>query len=143
MKMLKTLTFGALTKAAHDPVLIRRAKLIQRLEQQKALAQDPAHVRTVAKWVRNEQGGKELVQVHKRVRPWWREDVLGAVALTVRYGSKPIEFEKGKSVIVVPSKDQLAATIDTVVAAVRAGELDEHLAAQAKARGVPKSKRVA
>jgi hypothetical protein len=61
----------------------------------------------------------------------------------VRYGSKPIEFEKGKSVIVVPSKDQLAATIDTVIGAVRAGELDEHLAAQAKARGVPKPKKAA
>jgi hypothetical protein len=57
--------------------------------------------------------------------------------LTVRYGAKSTEFEKGKTAIIVPSKDQLVATIDTIIAAVRAGELDEHLAQHAKARGVP------
>ena len=50
------------------------------------------------------------------------------VGLTVRYGAKAIEFEKGKTAIHVSSKDQLVATIDTIIAAVRAGELDEHLA---------------
>jgi len=40
--------------------------------------------------------------------------------------------------IVVPSKDQLVATLDTVIAGVKAGELDEHLTQYAKARGVPK-----
>ena len=119
------------------------AKLIHRLEQQKRLAQDANFVVTVSKWVRNEAGSKELVQLQKRVRPWWREDALGTVGLTVRYGAKAIEFEKGKSSIIVPSKDQLIATLDTVIAGVKAGELDEHLAQQAKARGVPKSKRAA
>ena len=69
--------------------------------------------------------------------------MLGTVGLTVRYGAKAIEFEKGKTAIVVPSKDQLVATLDTVIAGVRAGELDEHLAQYAKARGVPKSQRSA
>ena len=45
--------------------------------------------------------------------------------------------------IVVPGMDQLGPTIDTVIAAVRAGELDELLAQQAKARDVPKAKRAA
>ena len=103
------------------------------------LAQDANFVVTVSRWLRNEAGSKELVQLQKRVRPWWREDVLGTVGLTVRYGAKAIEFEKGKTAIVVPSKDQLVATLDTVIAAVKGGELDEHLAQQAKARGVPKS----
>ena len=101
------------------------------------LAQDANFVVTVSRWLRNEAGSKELVQLQKRVRPWWREDVLGAVGLTVRYGAKAIEFEKGKTAIVVPSKDQLVATLDTVISAVKAGELDEHLAQYAKARGVP------
>ena len=59
----------------------------------------------------------------------------------MRYGAKAIEFEKGKTAIVVPGKDQLVATLDTVISAVRAGELDEHLAQYAKARGAPNSKR--
>ena len=45
--------------------------------------------------------------------------------------------------IIVPNKDQLVATLDTVIAGVKAGELDEHLAQQAKARGVPKPKQIA
>ena len=69
--------------------------------------------------------------------------MLGTIGLTVRYGSKAIEFEKGKTAIAVPNKDQLIATINTVISAVRAGELDEHLTQQAKERGVPKLKRSA
>ncbi len=38
----------------------------------------------------------------------------------------------------LPSKDQLVATLDTLIEGVKAGELDEHLAQQAKARGVPR-----
>jgi hypothetical protein len=101
---------------------------------------DPNYLESVSKWVRNEAGTKELVKLQKRVRPWWKEDVLGTLGLTVRYGSKAIEFEKGKAAIVVPNKDQLIATIDTVISAVRGGELDEHLDQQAKNRHAPIAK---
>jgi hypothetical protein len=143
MKILKSLTFGVMSRGSQNPVLARRSKLIHRLEQQKRLAQDANFVITVSKWVRNEAGNKELVQLQKRVRPWWREDALGTVGLTVRYGAKALEFEKGKSSIIVPSKDQLVATLETVIAGVKAGELDEHLTQQAKTRRVPEPKRVA
>ena len=43
----------------------------------------------------------------------------------------------------VPGMDQLGSTIETVIAAVRAGDLDELLAQHAKARDVPKAKRAA
>ena len=142
MKILKSLTFGVMSRGSQNPVLARRSKLIHRLEQQKRLAQDANYIITVSKVASERRGGKELVKLQKWVRPWWREDVLGTVGLMVRYGAKAIEFEKGKTAIVVPSKDQLVATLDTVIAGVRAGELDEHLAQYAKARGVPKAKRV-
>ena len=143
MKGLKGLTFGTINKGRENPVLVRRAKLVQRLEQQKALARDATYTLTVAKWVKTETGGKELVQQPKRVRPWWREDVLGNIALTVRAGGRPIEFEKGKTAIVVPNKDELVPTIEAVIAAVRAGELDELLDQQMKTRDVPRAKRAA
>ena len=143
MKILKSLTFGVMSRGSQNPVLARRSKLIHRLEQQKRLAQDANFVITVSKWVRNEAGNKELVQLQKRVRPWWREDALVTVGLTVRYGAKALEFEKGKSSIIVPNKDQLVATLDTLIAGVKAGELDEHLTQQAKARGVSKTKQTA
>jgi hypothetical protein len=66
-----------------------------------------------------------------------------ASALTVRAGGRAIEFEKGKTAIVVAALDQLGPTIDTVIAAVRAGELHELLTQQSKARDIPKAKRVA
>jgi hypothetical protein len=97
----------------------------------------------VQRWVSNEQGSKSLASVQKRVRPWWVEDGAGKIALTVRYGSKPIEFEKGKAAILLPNKVALVSTLDTVIAAVRAGELDEILAQQAKARVMPRGHRAA
>ncbi len=45
--------------------------------------------------------------------------------------------------IVVPGMDQLGPTIETVIAAVRTGELDELLSQQSKARDIPKNKRAA
>lgn len=61
----------------------------------------------------------------------------------VRVGPKVIEFEKGKSAIAVPSIDKLPEVIDTVVAAVRNGELDEQLAQEIKAKGPTKPRTAA
>ena len=46
----------------------------------------------------------------------------------VRVAQKPIEFEKGKAEIAVPSTDKLPSIIETLITAVRNGELDEQLA---------------
>ena len=59
MKVLKSLTFGVMSRGSQDPVLARRAKLVHRLEQQKHLAQDANFVVTVSRWLRNEAGSKE------------------------------------------------------------------------------------
>lgn len=45
----------------------------------------------------------------------------------VKLGGKPIEFEKGKAGIAAPSAEKLAHVINTVMAAVLAGELDQQL----------------
>ena len=67
----------------------------------------------------------------------------GRDGLTVRYGFKPIEFEKGKAGVTVPSKEKLVGVLDTMIAAVRAGELDTILAQHGAGRAVPKAKRAA
>src|SRR5690348_6711612 len=122
---LKSLTFAPLPKlGATDPVMQRRSKLITRLQQQIALANDPNYTVARQKWVKGEDGSKELREVPMKVRPWWRASADGSVVLTVRYGAKPIEFEKGKAAIAVGKKDKLVPTIETVIAAVEAGELD-------------------
>jgi Family of unknown function (DUF6641) len=104
--------------------MIRRDRLILRLEEQKALLQDPAYLRTVQRWV-EQDGQKRQVEKQQKVRPWWRTDSAGNVVMSVHFGTKPIELEKGKAGIAVPSKEKLAALIDTLSAAVKAGEVDE------------------
>ena len=50
-------------------------------------------------------------------------DPVGQVVMSIKFGARPIEFKKGKAGIVVPSRDKLLAVIDTLISAVRAGEL--------------------
>jgi hypothetical protein len=59
--------------------------------------------------------------------------------MCVYHGTKPIEFEKGKAAIAVPSRDKLPALIDTLIAAAKAGELDEVMTRAVKPVGAPKS----
>ena len=143
MNHLKSLAFTTVTRGAASPVLARRANLIARLEDQKNLAKDPNYAPTITRWVKDPDGIKQRMELKKPLRPAWRTDVTGAIVLTVRYGFKAVEFEKGKSGIAVPSKEKLGSVIDTLMAAVRAGELDSILEQQGLARGVPKGKRVA
>jgi hypothetical protein len=133
MTSFKTLTFTQLPKlTAADPVIQRRNKLIVRLQQQIALVQDPQFTLTRQKWIADEAGVKQLRELRKRVRAWWRTDVAGNVVLTVRYGAKPIEFEKGKAAIAIGKKERLVPTLETVIAGVEAGELDGVLAQMSK-----------
>jgi hypothetical protein len=137
MTSLKSLTFTTLPKSIVNPTLDRRTKIINRLEEQKLLLRDPAYTRTVRAWGKNEAGEKALIEKKQRILPWWSAQPNGSCVFFVRAGWKPVEFEKGKAAIAVPSLDKLPSVIDTVVAAVRAGELDDQLAL-ASAQAMPK-----
>jgi hypothetical protein len=63
--------------------------------------------------------------------------------MSVKFGARPIEFEKGKAGIVVGSKEKLPALIDTLIAAVRAGELDDHFSQAAKTGAIGKPRKTA
>jgi hypothetical protein len=144
MTQLKSLTFAALPRlAAADPVIHRRNKLIVRLQQQIALAQDPNFTLTRQKWIVDETGVKQLRELRKKVSAWWRTDPTGAVVLTVRYGARVIEFAPGKAAIAVGKKEKLIPTIETVIAAVEAGELDGVLGTMSKTAVMTKGKRAA
>ncbi len=142
MAVLKNLTFTAVPVRSHDPAAVRRAKLVSRLEEQGVLLQNPSYVRTVQRWAGK---GDERRQVEKqqRVRPWWRADSSGSLVISVFYGAKPIEFEKGKAGIAVASRDKLPALMDALVGAAKAGEFDELMARMGKPVGAPKARRAA
>jgi hypothetical protein len=130
MSALKSLTFTTLPKIGANPILDRRTNMIARLEEQKLLLNDPNYIRTVRTWVKKD-GRLTLVEKQQRVLPWWRVDANGSYVFFVPLGSKPIEFEKGKNAIAVPSLDKIPMIINILITAVRKGELDEQLA-QAK-----------
>ena len=125
--ILKTLKFANAARASNDPKASRRLKIISGLEQQKLLFANPAYIITEQKWEVGQDGVKSLVERQRKVKRWWLDGAGGEVLLTVRYGARSIEFEKGKAAIVVGSKDKLPEVIDAVIAAVQAGELDGHL----------------
>lgn len=142
MPILKSLSFTALPKTGNDPVQIRRAKFIVRLEEQKLLLNDPNHVRTVQRWTKV-NGERHASTKQQAVRPWWKTDPSGQTVMSVKFGAKPIEFEKGKAGIVVGSKEKLPAVIDALIGAVRAGELDDHFSLAAKTGAVGKPRKAA
>ena len=144
MTQLKSLTFAPLPKlTAADPVIQRRNKLIVRLQQQLALVKDPQFTLTRQKWIADETGVKQLRELRKKVRAWWRTDPTGAVVLTVRYGARVIEFAPGKAAIAVGKRERLVQTIETVIAAVEAGELDSILMTMSKTAVLTKGKKAA
>ena len=142
MPVLKSLSFTALPKAGNDPVQMRRAKFVAKLEEQKLLLKDPNHVRTVQRWTKVD-GQRQATTKQQAVRPWWKTDPAGQVVMSVKFGAKPIEFEKGKAGIVVPSKDKLPAVIDTLIAAVKSGEMDELFNQAAKTGTIGKARKAA
>jgi hypothetical protein len=142
MPVLKSLSFTALPKNGNDPVQARRAKFVSKLEEQKLLLEDPNHVRTVQRWTKVD-GQRQAVTKQQAVRPWWKTDPVGQVVMSIKFGAKPLEFEKGKAGIVVPSKDKLPIVIDTLISAVRAGELDELFSQAAKTGMIGKARKAA
>lgn len=137
MSSLKSLTFAAVPVANSWPLLARRARLIERLEEQKSLLKDPNHVRIVQRWTKRD-GERALIEKRLRVRPWWRTDEKGQVVFFIRIGWKTVEFEKGKAGVVAGSKERLPDVIDVLIAAVRAGELDQMLEHSRDPRPLPK-----
>ncbi|MDB2338960.1 hypothetical protein N9V80_00140 [Gammaproteobacteria bacterium] len=72
------------------------------------------------------------VEVSKRVKRWWTASVDGKINLVVRYGSKPLEFAKGKNAIELASETEVADTLRKVREAAELGELDTLIEQQAQ-----------
>jgi hypothetical protein len=95
----------------------------------------------VKRWERKEGGEKVLVEKPIRTLKWWQPDQSGGYVMTVKVGSKRIEFEKGKAAIAIGTLEKLPGVIDTLIKAVRAGELDEQLNQSSKfGRPIPSRK---
>ena len=109
-----------------------RRKLIAKIDEQILLATDSNYRPTKIKWLRNKDGTERKLEIPKRVRRWWTEQLGGTILLTIRYGNKVIELEKGKNAIELSAKAALKPTLQSIKKAVDNGEydkiLEEHLA---------------
>lgn len=116
-----------------------RGKLIDRLIEQKELAEadlkgEPL-VKTRFKFIQDPASGEnKRIEVPKMIRRWWWKDEAETVFLQLRYGNKPLEVADKKPTIEVGTLDKLPKIIDTVMEAVKAGELDKQLRAAVSER---------
>jgi len=133
MAVLNTLTFTKYSVPNNaDPVTKRRNKLLAKIEEQILLATDDTYTPTKRVNTTDADGNTRVIDKPKRVKRWWSVQKDGKVLLTVRYGARAIEFQKGKDAIEVQSVTELADMLQTVRQAVAEGELDELLAKYAQ-----------
>lgn len=129
MSALNSLKFVVAKRPTSLPAIVtKRNKLIANLAEQEAIAKagidGVAYSATKSKKVVDAEGNTKVLEVGKRVRRWAYTGEDGKLYLTVRYGSKLIEFAKGKQAIEVGDAAGLLQTISVLKAAVAAGELD-------------------
>ena len=133
MTVLETLNFVAFNPLQNNnPIAVRRRKLIAKIDEQIQLASDKDYTPTQHKWVTDEHGNQRKVEVAKRVKRWWTASVDGKINLLVRYGSKPLEFAKGKNAIKLASETEVADVLAKVREAAENGELDALIEKQAQ-----------
>jgi hypothetical protein len=148
MSVLKTLKLSAATPtiSANDPLSRAREKLLGQLSEQKDMVSatldgrlyEPPKVPAIRK---DASGQRVQVEVARRVRKGWFQDEAGTVHFIMRVGGKPLELQLGKAAISICSLDKLPATIDALISAVRAGELDPQIKEAAAARGLMMAER--
>ena len=122
---------NAVKQVANDSTQFRREKLCKKLDEQinLAVAVSEGNTYTVKRLriIKDKDSGlTTTVEVNKRVRQWWfvNRDT-NKVALQLRYGTKVIEFAKGKNAIEVNSGEELITTLQKLRTATMNGELDE------------------
>ncbi len=131
MALLKSLKLSPYNPTnRNNSFLKRRRKLIAKIEEQILIATDSNYKPTKIKWVHNEDGTERKLELPKRIRRWWTEQLGGAILLTIRYGNKVIELEQGKNAIELSSKAELEPTLQSIKRAVDNGEFDKLLEEQ-------------
>lgn len=133
MSALNTLKFVSAKKPTQlAPIEIRRRKLSSKLWSQiqlaNALNNGETYTEKKFRTFKDRQTGEtRSVEVMKRIRQMWFVGENGKVCLQIKYGSRILEFSKGKNAIEVSSGEELIAALNTLKTAVESGELDSQL----------------
>ena len=133
--ILNTLKLTAARKSRALPdVVKRRNKLLQKLIEQRdlaaALEQGQHYTPKRLRSLRDEDTGARVVkEVAVRIKPWFWTGEKGECLWAINYGSRQIELQKGKTAIDVGTTDNLVTVLETVITAVKNGELDVQIEA--------------
>jgi hypothetical protein len=133
MSALNGLKFVSAKRPNQIPeIQVRRNKLSNRLWSQiqlaNALQKGDNYTEKRFRTVRDKHTGEtRSVELNKRVRQMWFVGENGKVCLQVKYGSRVLDFGRGKNAIEVSSADDLITALTTLKSAVEAGELDSQL----------------
>jgi hypothetical protein len=130
---LNSLKFVSAKRPNQIPeIQIRRRKLSNSLWSQiqlaTALQKGESYTEKKFRTVRDRHTGEsKQVELNKRVRQMWFVAENGKVCIQVKYGSRVLDFGRGKNAIEVVSADELINALTTLKSAVEAGELDSQL----------------
>lgn len=113
-------------------VVQRRNRLIAKIWEQTQLAKAQQEGKTfaplVVRTVKNvDTGDRTTAETTKRIRPWWWTADNGKICVNVKYGSKVLELAKGKTAVEVGTMAELVPALETLKAAIAAGELDAQI----------------
>ncbi|NDB61229.1 hypothetical protein EB001_22740 [bacterium] len=139
MTFLNTLTFTNALEAKPSPLERKRASLVRNLKDQLTLLNNPNLVKSRTKRVES-NGQKEIVELSIPVRPWWRETIDGKLTFFLKSGLKRVQFEKGQTAILVPSKEALPELINGLIKAVEQGELDNLIVDKTEMKPIQRKK---
>ena len=115
-----------------SPAVQRRNKICKRIAEQIELATAAQDGKSYAptkqrKVTDAETGDSKIIQVPKRIKPWWFVADNGKLCVQLRFGAKVVEFTKGKGAIEVASPTELVTTLTVLRDAVMSGELDAQI----------------
>lgn len=133
MSNLSKLTLTTTTPNQPITALARkRIKLIRKLDQQvlaaEAEREGVEYKEDYKRWTDNAETGKrEAVMFSRPVKKWWWANQHGALMITLKDGNKIIPLDDKHTSIEVGGVESLAGTLETIRAAVIAGELDAQL----------------
>jgi hypothetical protein len=139
MSALNSLKFVSAKRPNQIPeIQVRRNKMSNRLWSQiqlaTALQRGENYTERRFRTMRDKHTGEtRSVELNKRVRQMWFVGENGKVCLQVKYGSRVLDFGRGKNAIEVNSADELISALTTLKGAVENGEMDAQLNAAADA----------
>lgn len=143
---MSTLTKLKLANASRKPVeetpeeRMRGRMLVhlsEQLEMAKALVEGRAYKATRSVREKGEGGATVTVEREKRLRPWYWHDLSGKWFIELRYANTVLALGKDQNAIEIGTRDKLVPTIQTVIDAVTAGELDAAMNAALASRKKP------